>query len=160
MCRLSSTTSSPPERLHVQHPPTYAWYLAGLVFEWLKEQGGLAAMEARNRRRPTLRLPRSVELLWQQGGCGLPLPHERALPAENEALDKLFLAESEAAGLLALKGHRIVGGMRASLYNAMPLEGSRPWSALWMILPNATVEACLPDCQTPGTPRRLFFRPI
>lgn len=106
-------------------PNTWAWYLAGLVFRWLKQQGGLAAMAERNRAK--------AELLYgyidDSGFYRNPVqPDARSwmnvpftLPAPE--LDALFLQESEAAGLLALKGHRAVGGMRASIYNAMPLEG-------------------------------------
>ena len=106
-------------------PNTFGWYLASLVFKWLKKQGGLAAMAERNRakakllydyidgsgfyRNPVERPARS----WMNVPFTLP----------NEALDAPFLKESEAAGLLALKGHRAVGGMRASIYNAMPIEG-------------------------------------
>ena len=106
-------------------PNTFGWYLAGLVFKWLKAQGGLAAMAAQNRAKAELlygyidtsgfyRNPveRSVRS-WMNVPFTLP----------REALDGPFLKEAEAAGLLALKGHRAVGGMRASIYNAMPLEG-------------------------------------
>ena len=106
-------------------PNTFGWYLAGLVFEWLLEQGGVAAMGDRNRakaellygyidtsgfyRNPVEKSARS----WMNVPFTLP----------REELDVAFLKEAEAAGLMALKGHRAVGGMRASLYNAMPLEG-------------------------------------
>jgi phosphoserine aminotransferase len=106
-------------------PNTWGWYLAGLVFKWVKKQGGVAAMGERNRakaeslygyidgsgyyRNPVERSARS----WMNVPFTLP----------REDLDGAFLKESEAAGLLALKGHRAVGGMRASIYNAMPLEG-------------------------------------
>lgn len=106
-------------------PNTFGWYLAGLVFKWIKAQGGLAAMAAQNRAKAELlygyidtsgfyRNPveRSVRS-WMNVPFTLP----------REALDGPFLKEAEAAGLLALKGHRAVGGMRASIYNAMPLEG-------------------------------------
>jgi phosphoserine aminotransferase len=106
-------------------PPTYAWYVAGLVFEWLLEQGGLKEMEQRNRRKaetlyaaidgsdfyanPVARHCRS----WMN------VPFTLADPA----LDGKFLEAAKAEGLVTLKGHRSVGGMRASLYNAMPQEG-------------------------------------
>lgn len=106
-------------------PPTFAWYLAGLNFQWLQAQGGLAAMGERNRRK--------AELLYGyiDGSGYYSNPVERTarswmnipfrLPDESQ--DDRFLKESEVAGLLALKGHRSVGGMRASIYNAMPIEG-------------------------------------
>jgi phosphoserine aminotransferase len=102
-------------------PPTYALYLAGLVFAWLKEQGGLEEMERINRQKAeTLYAAidtsdfyaNPVELVSRSL---MNVPFTLARPE----LDKQFMAESEAAGLLNLKGHRSVGGMRASLYNAV-----------------------------------------
>jgi phosphoserine aminotransferase len=108
-------------------PNTFGWYLASLVFKWLKRQGGVEAMAERNRskaellysyidasgfyRNPVEKSARS----WMNVPFTLP----------REELDASFLRESEAAGLLYLKGHRAVGGMRASIYNAMPIEGVR-----------------------------------
>lgn len=102
-------------------PPTLAWYLAGLVFQWLLEQGGLAAMAERN-------AAKARALYAAIDGSGGFYRNQVAVPARSwmnvpfqlhdAALDSRFLQESEAAGLLALKGHRAVGGMRASLYNA------------------------------------------
>lgn len=106
-------------------PPTFAWYLAGLVFQWIKRQGGLAGIGERNRtkaatlygaidasqfyRNPVVKEARS----WMN------VPFTLAKPE----LDKTFIQEAKAAGLVTLEGHRSVGGMRASLYNAMPMEG-------------------------------------
>ena len=106
-------------------PNTWAWYLAGLVFQWLRRNGGLAAMAERNRAKADL-LYGAIDASGFYRNPVQPAARSRmnvpfVLP--DAALDPLFLAESEAAGLLALKGHRAVGGMRASLYNAMPLEG-------------------------------------
>ncbi len=106
-------------------PNTWAWYLAGLVFQWLRRNGGLAAMAERNRAKADL-LYGAIDASGFYRNPVQPEARSRmnvpfVLP--DAALDPLFLAESEAAGLLALKGHRAVGGMRASLYNAMPLEG-------------------------------------
>lgn len=102
-------------------PPTFSWYLAGLVFEWIEQEGGLAVMAERNERKaktlyaaidasdfytaPVDQAYRS----WMNVPFTLPDP----------GLDKPFLAGAEAAGLMNLKGHRSVGGMRASLYNAV-----------------------------------------
>lgn len=106
-------------------PPTFAWYVAGLVFQWIKRQGGLAAMAERNRRK--------AESLYQaidaSGFYRNPVkPEYRSwmnvpftLPRED--LDAVFLKEAEQHGLMNLKGHRSVGGMRASIYNAMPEAG-------------------------------------
>ena len=105
-------------------PPTFALYLADLVFDWLEDLGGLAAMEAINRRK--------AEKLYAaiDGSDFYANPVELAsrslmnvpFTLADPALDKLFLQESEAAGLLNLKGHRSVGGMRASIYNAVSEE--------------------------------------
>ena len=106
-------------------PNTFGWYLAGLVFQWLLGEGGLEVIGARNRAKAQL-------LYGYIDGSGFyrnavdPAARSRmnvpfTLPREE--LNAPFLAESEAAGLLALKGHKAVGGMRASIYNAMPLEG-------------------------------------
>jgi len=105
-------------------PPTYALYLAGLVFDWLAEQGGLAAMEALNAAK--------AEKLYGaiDGSDFYANPVELAsrslmnipFTLADAALDKLFLQEAEAANLLNLKGHRSVGGMRASIYNAVGMD--------------------------------------
>lgn len=106
-------------------PPTYAWYLAGLVFEWIKEKGGLEAMATLNERKAS-KLYAAID--------GSDFYANPVVPAcrswmnvpftlANAELDKPFLAEAEKAGLTALKGHRSVGGMRASIYNAMPEAG-------------------------------------
>lgn len=107
-------------------PNTWGWYLAGLTFEWLKEQGGLAAMEKRNRDKAQV----LYSAIDNSGGYYRNPVEPSARSRMNvpfvlhdAALDSAFLRESDAAGLLALKGHRAVGGMRASLYNAMPIEG-------------------------------------
>ncbi len=106
-------------------PPTYAWYLAGLVFKWLKQQGGLNAMEAKNQAKAEL-LYNAIDSNPFYGNKVVPAYRSRmnvTFQLADESLDKTFLEEAEAAGLKALKGHRIVGGMRASIYNAMPIEG-------------------------------------
>jgi phosphoserine aminotransferase len=108
-------------------PPTYAIYIAGLVFQWLKELGGLRRMEELNRAKAKL----VYDYLDQTEFYHSPVAKEdRSLmnipfTLRNAALDGEFLAQAERAGLTQLKGHRSVGGMRASLYNAMPLEGAR-----------------------------------
>jgi len=103
-------------------PPTFGWYLAGLVFQWLKRQGGVQAMESLNRRK--------AEKLYGyiDGSDFYANPIEAGsrswmnvpFTLADSSLDRLFLEQSEAAGLLNLSGHRSVGGMRASLYNAVP----------------------------------------
>jgi phosphoserine aminotransferase len=105
-------------------PPTFALYLAGLVFDWLQQRGGLEGMEAVNRRKAQ-KLYSAID-----GSDFYANPVELAsrslmnvpFTLADASLDKQFLQESEAAGLLNLKGHRSVGGMRASIYNAVGEE--------------------------------------
>ncbi|MDO1528661.1 3-phosphoserine/phosphohydroxythreonine transaminase [Fulvimonas sp. R45] len=106
-------------------PNTWGWYLAGLTFQWLKEQGGLAAMGERNR----AKAERLYAAIDGSGGYYRnpvdPAARSRMnvpFTLHDSALDADFLRESEAAGLMALKGHKALGGMRASLYNAVPPE--------------------------------------
>ena len=109
----------------INTPPTYSWYIAGLVFRWLKEQGGVAAIERVNRRKAG-RLYAAID---ESGLYANPVtPANRSLTnvpftLTKPDLDRAFLAEAKAAGLVNLEGHRSVGGMRASLYNGMPEAG-------------------------------------
>lgn len=105
-------------------PATYSWYLSGLVFEWLKEQGGVAAMEQRNKAKKDL-LYKAIDAsdfytnpIAHNARSWMNVPFRLA----DEKLDKAFLAGADARGLLNLKGHRSVGGMRASIYNATGLD--------------------------------------
>jgi len=106
-------------------PPTYAWYLAGLVFQWIKRRGGLEAVGAFNERKASA-LYAAIDT---SGLYSNPVePNCRSwmnVPfiLANPELDATFLAEAKEAGLVTLKGHRSVGGMRASIYNAMPEAG-------------------------------------
>jgi phosphoserine aminotransferase len=108
-------------------PPTFAWYVATLVLRWLKAQGGLAAMAERNRAKAQA-LYAAIDT---SGFYGNPVALECRswmnvpFTLANSDLEAPFLAGARAAGLTNLEGHRSVGGMRASLYNAMPLEGVR-----------------------------------
>ena len=107
-------------------PPTFPWYVVGLVLKWMIAEGGTEAFARRNAEKAAL-LYRTID------GSGGFYRNEVAVSArstmnvpfmlEDEALDKAFLKESETAGLMGLKGHRALGGMRASIYNAMPLSG-------------------------------------
>jgi phosphoserine aminotransferase len=106
-------------------PPTFAWYVAGLVFKWLKKNGGLTAMGERNR-------DKARALYGAIDGSAL---YRNAVAEDSRSsmnvtftftkpeLEAAFVGEAAAAGLHNLKGHRALGGMRASLYNAMPLAG-------------------------------------
>ena len=106
-------------------PPTYAWYLAGLVFQWLKGLGGLEAMAAINRRKAQALYTAIDSSDFYRNPVDPPARSWMNVPftLADPGLDAVFLAEAQEAGLLTLKGHRSVGGMRASIYNAMPEEG-------------------------------------
>jgi phosphoserine aminotransferase len=111
----------------VNTPPTFSVYLAGLTFKWLLERGGLAGIERANVEKAKL----LYDYLDSQDFYSNPVAKEDRsrmnvpFTLRDSALDAAFLAESEARGLSQLKGHRSVGGMRASIYNAMPIEGVR-----------------------------------
>jgi len=106
-------------------PPTYAVYIAGLVFKWIKARGGLGAMAEHNR------VKAKVLYDYLDGSSFYSNPVARAdrslmnvpFRLKDEALDDAFLKGAQAHGMVQLKGHRSVGGMRASIYNAMPVEG-------------------------------------
>jgi phosphoserine aminotransferase len=106
-------------------PPTFGWYFAGLVFKWLQEQGGLAGMAERNRAKAQMLYGAIDESGFYSNPVAkncrswMNVPFTLAKPE----LDKTFLTEANAAGLTNLEGHRSVGGMRASIYNAMPVAG-------------------------------------
>jgi phosphoserine aminotransferase len=106
-------------------PPTFGWYLAGLVFDWIKDQGGLVAMAAHNEAKAN-KLYQAIDSLdfysnpvepSQRSWMNVPFT------LKDATLDSLFLQQAKEAGLYNLKGHKLVGGMRASIYNAMPMEG-------------------------------------
>jgi phosphoserine aminotransferase len=106
-------------------PPTYAIYIAGLVFQWLKAQGGVAAVEQRNIAKAKLLYDAIDASQLYVNRVDKSVRSRMNVPffLRDESLNQRFLDESKAAGLLALKGHKSVGGMRASIYNAMPIEG-------------------------------------
>jgi phosphoserine aminotransferase len=109
----------------VNTPPTYAIYIAGLVFEWLQAQGGVAAIEQKNIAKSKLLYDYLdstsfyVNRVAQSDRSRMNVPFH----LHDPGLDAEFLKGADARGLLQLKGHRSVGGMRASIYNAMPIEG-------------------------------------
>lgn len=106
-------------------PPTYGIYIAGLVFDWLDRQGGIAAIEARNIEKATL-LYQAIDASDLYFNPVEPACRSRMnVPffLREPALESAFLEGAEQAGLVQLKGHKSVGGLRASIYNAMPLEG-------------------------------------
>jgi phosphoserine aminotransferase len=106
-------------------PACYSWYIAGLVFQWLKRQGGLAEMEKRNVAKAEL----LYDVLDSSGFFKSPVrKQDRSrmnipFTLAKDSLNDEFLKGAKARGMLELKGHRSVGGMRASIYNAMPVEG-------------------------------------
>ena len=106
-------------------PPTYSWYLAAEVFKWLKAQGGIAAIEQENIEKATLLYDFIDNSTFYKNTVDTAVRSRMNIPfwLNDESLNNAFLRESEAVGLLALAGHRMVGGMRASSYNAMPLAG-------------------------------------
>ena len=106
-------------------PPTYAWYLAGLVFKWLKELGGVSVIEKLNAQKAQLLYKYIDDSHLYQNHIEPDNRSYMNVPfwLKDESLNEAFLAQAAQNGLVALKGHRMVGGMRASIYNAMPLEG-------------------------------------
>jgi phosphoserine aminotransferase len=108
-------------------PPTFAWYVCSLMFKWLKEQGGVEAMEDLNARKAALLYDFIDQSDFYHNPVNLDCRSRLNIPflLADTSLEKLFIQESEAAGLQQLAGHRSVGGMRASMYNAMPLAGAQ-----------------------------------
>ena len=107
-------------------PPTWNWYMLGLTVKWMLEQGGVEEFARRNARKAAL-LYATIDGSggYYRNDVAPAVRSRMNVPffLHDEALDKPFLAESKAAGLIALKGHRALGGMRASIYNALPEEG-------------------------------------
>jgi phosphoserine aminotransferase len=114
------------ERSLYHTPPTFAVYMMGLVLDWIEAEGGLAAVEKRNASK--------AKLLYDaiESGGYYHCPIEQGsrsrmnvvfrVAGGDEAIEKKFVKEADAAGIVGIKGHRLVGGMRASLYNAVPPE--------------------------------------
>jgi len=119
-------------------PPTYAIYIAGLVFKWIEDMGGLPAMAERNAAKAALLYEALDRSALERSGLFVTRVRRDSRSRMNvtfhlrdEALTAPFLAGAQARGLVQLKGHRIVGGVRASIYNAMPIEGVQALVA-WM----------------------------
>ena len=106
-------------------PPTYAIYIAGLVFQWLKRQGGIPAMEARNQAKAALLYDAidNSQLYLNKVAPNCRSRMNVPFFLRDESLNDAFLTGARTHGLLQLKGHKSVGGMRASIYNAMPIDG-------------------------------------
>ncbi len=123
-CIMNYQTSANNDSMY-NTPPTYAWYLAGLVFKWLKELGGVKTIAKVNQEKAEL-LYQAIDTsdfylnnIENQYRSKMNIPFW----LKDESLNNEFLEQAQQHGLMALKGHRIVGGMRASIYNAMPIEG-------------------------------------
>jgi phosphoserine aminotransferase len=106
-------------------PPTYAWYIAGLVFEWIETMGGVERMAELNQHKADTLYRFLDDSDFYINNIPPECRSRMNIPFQivDESLHGQFVAEAEAAGLSSLKGHRSVGGMRASIYNAMPIEG-------------------------------------
>ena len=106
-------------------PPTYAIYIAGLVFQWLKAQGGLQGMERTNITKAKLLYDVLDASSFYSSPVAIDDRSRMNIPfrLRDAAQDDEFLKQAKQRGLLQLKGHRSVGGMRASIYNAMPIAG-------------------------------------
>ena len=125
MARIFSYAAHAASDSMLNTPNTWGWYIAGLTFKWLKAQGGLTVIGESNHAKAT----HLYESIDSSGGfyrnpIEISARSRMNVPftLHHSALDALFLKESESAGLLGLKGHKAVGGMRASLYNAVPLQ--------------------------------------
>lgn len=105
-------------------PPTFSWYLSGLVFKWLKEQGGLDAMAVRNHAKQAMLYKAIDDSDFYSNPIAINARSWMNVPFRlaDAKLDKAFLAGADKRGLLNLQGHRSVGGMRASIYNAVSIE--------------------------------------
>ena len=106
-------------------PPTFAIYMAGLVFQWLKREGGISEMENRSITKSTLLYQAIDESSLYVNKVDNHSRSRVNVPfyLTNESLNEVFITGAKEHGLLQIKGHTSVGGMRASMYNAMPLEG-------------------------------------
>jgi phosphoserine aminotransferase len=113
-----------PEHSRFNTPPTYAIYVAGLVFKWIKAQGGVAVLEQRNIAKAQLLYGYLDRTKFYRNPIHVPVRSRMNVPfvLHDESLNEAFLKGADEAGLTQLKGHKSVGGMRASIYNAVPLE--------------------------------------
>jgi len=123
-CIMNYQTSADNNSMY-NTPSTYAWYLAGLVFQWLKALGGVKAIAKVNQLKAELLYQAIDSSDFYYNTIDMQYRSKMNIPfwLSDESLNEQFLVQSEQLGLMALEGHRIVGGMRASIYNAMPIEG-------------------------------------
>jgi phosphoserine aminotransferase len=113
------------EKSMLNTPPTFNWYMAGLMFDWVKQQGGVVAMEKLNQRKSSLLYDFIDASSFYKNNINSLYRSKMnvVFSLSDESLTDKFLEQAESNGLHALKGHRLTGGMRASLYNAMPESG-------------------------------------
>jgi len=123
-CIMNYQTSANNDSMY-NTPPTYAWYLAGLVFQWLKDLGGVKAIAKVNKEKAELLYQAIDTSSFYLNNIEHQYRSKMNIPfwLNDESLNETFLSQAQQHGLMALQGHRIVGGMRASIYNAMPIEG-------------------------------------
>ena len=109
----------------INTPTTYSIYMAGLVFKWLLDQGGLQEIEKKNKKKASILYEYIDSTTFYYNNVDINNRSRMNIPFRilNDELTMKFVAEAEAEGLYQLKGHRLVGGLRASIYNAMPIEG-------------------------------------
>lgn len=122
---LQSWNAQDQKGSRLNTPATFAWYMAGLVFEWIEGQGGVEQMAERNQHKSATLYQYLDQSSFYQNKIPAQFRSHMNIPFQimDEALHGRFIAEAETAGLSSLKGHRSVGGMRASIYNAMPIAG-------------------------------------
>ncbi|MEZ5461788.1 3-phosphoserine/phosphohydroxythreonine transaminase [Dokdonella sp.] len=127
MARIFSYAEHAAGRSLFNTPNTYGWYLASLVFKWLKAQGGVVAMGERNKSKAELLYSTIDQSDFYSNPVEASARSWMNVPffLGRPELDAAFLAEADAAGLIGLKGHRVLGGMRASIYNAISLDQVR-----------------------------------
>lgn len=123
-CIINYQTSADNDSMY-NTPATYSWYLAGLVFQWLKALGGVKAIAKVNQLKAELLYQAIDSSDFYHNNINVQYRSKMNIPfwLKNESLNDKFVNQAEQQSLMALKGHRIVGGMRASIYNAMPIEG-------------------------------------
>lgn len=122
----------------INTPPTYSIYIAGLVFEWLLAQGGVQAIEQKNIAKAKLLYDYIDSTDFYKNDIAIANRSRMNIPfyLHDDKLNESFLKAADSAGLLQLKGHRMVGGMRASIYNAMPIDGVKALVAFMQAFAN------------------------
>lgn len=125
MPELQSWKIQQQQSSRLNTPPTFAWYIAGLVFEWIEASGGVACLAELNQHKADYLYRFIDQSSFYHNDIPADFRSQMNIPFRivDDTLHRRFVNEADAAGLSGLKGHRSVGGMRASIYNAMPIEG-------------------------------------